>query len=56
MLYLNRRAGGAVIHTARHPRTRARLEKAGIRVAAVDLSELEKAEGAVTCCSILLDE
>lgn len=50
------RAGGAVIHTARHPRTRARLEKAGIRVAAVDLSELEKAEGAVTCCSILLDE
>lgn len=50
------RIGGAVIHTARHPRTRARLEQACVRVVPVDLSELEKAEGAVTCCSILLDE
>ena len=26
----------------------------GIDVAAVDLSELQKAEGAVTCCSLIL--
>jgi dimethylargininase len=36
------------------PRTRARLEQAGIEVTAVDVSELQKAEGAVTCCSLLV--
>jgi dimethylargininase len=35
------------------PRTRRRLEEAGLRVVDVDLSELAKAEGAVTCCSIV---
>jgi dimethylargininase len=48
------RLGGAVIHAAGHARTRERLERAGIRVVAVDVSELEKAEAAVTCCSLLL--
>ncbi|MBS0194426.1 MAG: dimethylargininase [Proteobacteria bacterium] len=44
---------GGVIHPANFPRTRERLERAGIRVLAVDLSELQKAEGATTCCSIV---
>lgn len=43
-----------VLHAAAFPRTRERLEKRGIRVDPVDLSELAKAEGAVTCCSILI--
>ena len=36
------------------PLTLARLRQAGIAVTAIDLSELQKAEGAVTCCSLLL--
>ena len=43
-----------VIHDAAFPRTRERMEAVGVRVDAVDLSELAKAEGAVTCCSILI--
>lgn len=35
------------------PRTRRRLERAGIDVVPVDVSELQKAEGAVTCCSLV---
>lgn len=47
--------GGAVIQPAAFPRTRERLESRGIRVEAVDVSELAKAEGAVTCCSLLVE-
>jgi dimethylargininase len=43
-----------VLHAAAFPRTRERLEQRGIRVESVDLSELAKAEGAVTCCSLLV--
>jgi dimethylargininase len=43
-----------VIHAAAFPRTRERIERRGIRVDSVDVSELAKAEGAVTCCSILI--
>ena len=45
---------GTVIHPSAFPRTRARLEAEGIRVAPVDASELAKAEGGVTCCSLLV--
>jgi dimethylargininase len=48
------RAGDRLIHAAAFPRTRARLERRGYAVIAVDLSELAKAEGAVTCCSLLI--
>jgi dimethylargininase len=48
------RLADRVIHGAGFPRTRERLERAGIRVDSIDLSELAKAEGAVTCCSILI--
>jgi dimethylargininase len=47
--------GDAVILPASYPRTRALLENRGIPVYCVDVSELQKAEGAVTCCSILFD-
>jgi dimethylargininase len=46
--------GGAVIHPRHHPRTRARLEAEGLRVAAVSMDELAKAEAGVTCCSLLV--
>jgi dimethylargininase len=47
------RIGEGAIHPACFPRTRQRLEEAGIRVVPVDISELQKAEGAVTCCSLV---
>jgi dimethylargininase len=45
---------GRVIHSTAFPKTQARLRAAGIDVVAVDASELAKAEGGVTCCSLLL--
>ena len=47
-------AGSGLIYPDCFPRTRERLERAGIAVTAVDVSELQKAEGAVTCCSVLV--
>jgi len=37
------------------PRTRALLERRGIQVRQVDMSELQKAEAGVTCCSLIFD-
>jgi dimethylargininase len=48
------RLGDRVLHGAAFPRTRERLERRAIWVEPVDLSELAKAEGAVTCCSLLI--
>ncbi len=50
------RIGDTVIHPACFPRTRQRLQAAGITVVPVDISELQKAEGAVTCCSLVFSE
>lgn len=47
--------GDAVVHPAAFPRTRERVEALGARVVAVDVSELQKAEGAVTCCCLVLE-
>jgi dimethylargininase len=47
--------GDTLIYPASAPRTRERLEAAGLRVAALDVSEIEKAEGGVTCCSVLFE-
>jgi dimethylargininase len=44
-----------VIYPTGYPRTRARLEAAGVRILDVDVTELIKAEGAVTCCSLIFD-
>jgi len=46
--------GGQVIAAASFPLTCARLEEHGLRVTRVDASELAKAEGALTCCSVLV--
>jgi dimethylargininase len=45
---------GAIVMPASFPETAAMLEDLGYRVRKVDVSEMQKAEGAVTCMSILL--
>ncbi len=49
------RIGSGVVYPASHPRTAERLARRGIAVHRVDVSELEKAEGAVTCCSLVFE-
>ncbi len=46
--------GSDVIYSSSYPRTAELLRRHGIRVHTVVMSETEKAEGAVTCCSLLL--
>ena len=46
--------GENIIYSATYDATRRRLEASGINVHTVQTDELEKAEGAVTCCSILI--
>jgi len=48
------RIGSGVIFPAAFPETQTRIEQRGIAVLAVDVSEIQKAEGAVTCCSLIL--
>jgi dimethylargininase len=48
------RIGSAVVYQPCFPRTRDRLERTGLCVVPVDASELGKAEGGLTCCSLLL--
>lgn len=43
----------AIIYPSSFPKTRARLEQEGINLLIVDADELAKAEGAVTCCSLI---
>ena len=45
--------GGAAVYPKHHPRTAERLDRAGVRVVPVPCAELAKAEGGVTCCSIV---
>jgi dimethylargininase len=47
------RIGEVVIYQPAYPRTRQRLEQAGMRVVLVDETELGKAEGALTCCLLI---
>ena len=47
--------GSRLIYPESFPRTRQRLEAAGIVIEPVDVSELQKAEGAVTCCSLVFN-
>lgn len=48
------RAGETLVMPSAFPRTRERLEAAGYRVRAVDVSEFLKADAGVTCLSLLL--
>lgn len=45
--------GDAIIYPTSFPKTQKRLEQAGIKMVTVDADELAKAEGAVTCCSLI---
>jgi dimethylargininase len=45
---------GTVIVAAAFPRTREHLERRGFDVEVLDASELAKAEGALTCCSVIV--
>jgi dimethylargininase len=47
------RIGRELISADRFPRTRERLEQLGFVVRVLDVSELAKAEAAVTCCSLV---
>ena len=44
-----------VVYPTAFPRTAERLASRGLRLALVDTSELAKAEGAVTCCCVLIN-
>lgn len=48
--------GGTTLVSTLYPRTQARLEAAGVRTRALEVSELHKAEAALTCMSLILGE
>ena len=48
--------GESVIFPTAFPKTRARLEKHGYKIVSVEVDELAKAEGAITCCSLILGQ
>lgn len=48
------RLADRVIAAAAYPRTAERLASLGVRLVLVEASELAKAEGAVTCCSLIV--
>jgi dimethylargininase len=47
--------GGSIIYPYTYPKTQALLEAKGFKIKNVNLDELAKAEGAVTCCSLILE-
>ena len=49
------RIGDRAIYPISFPKTAERLRSRGIDPAFADVSELAKAEGAVTCCSLIFD-
>lgn len=49
------RIGEAIVYPDCFPRTREKIARAGVQVVGVDVSELQKAEGAVTCCSVVFE-
>ncbi len=48
------RVGSALLYGAAYPRTLARIVARGYAPVCVDASEVAKAEGAVTCCSLVM--
>ena len=49
------RVDDTVVYPSQHPRTLEFLARRGLRVESIDYSEIAKAEGGVTCCSLLFD-
>lgn len=47
--------GDSVIFPSNYPKTNSILQKRGIRTKCLDISEVIKAEGAVTCCSLIFN-
>ena len=47
--------GDGIIYPTSFPKTRVVLEARGYKIVSVEVDELAKAEGAVTCCSLILD-
>jgi dimethylargininase len=47
------RVGGGHLYASAFPRTQEQLARRGYVVTTVDVSEIAKAEGAVTCCSLI---
>lgn len=50
------RIGKTLVYPAAFPETRERLEAHGVDMRTVDASELAKAEGGVTCCSLVFPD
>ena len=48
--------GGAIIFPVAFPKTSAKLEARGYKIKPVIVDELAKAEGAVTCCSLIIGQ
>ncbi len=46
---------GVLLYAAEYPKTLSVLREAGYEVHTVPASEIAKAEGAVTCCSLLVN-
>jgi len=47
--------GNSIVFPTSFPKTRTKLEERGYNIFIVEVDELAKAEGAVTCCSLILD-
>ncbi len=43
----------SIIYSTSYPKTQRRLENAGIKIVLSDTDEIAKAEGALTCCSLI---
>ena len=50
------RIGDTVLYPSTYTKTKNLLVEAGIQVVMVEADELAKAEGALTCCSLLFNE
>jgi dimethylargininase len=50
------RIGNALLYASAFPRTLDRLVQRGYPATSVDVSEIAKAEGAVTCCSLIFND
>jgi len=47
--------GDSIIYPTSFPKTRAKLEERSYKIVSVEVDELAKAEGAVTCCSLIIE-
>jgi dimethylargininase len=54
-LWIGGAGAGAVIYANHYPETAERLDRAGVRIVTVPSTEVAKAEGGVTCCSVLFE-